>query len=594
MAIIKIHDVKVTPQKAIDYAVKDKIGVAKKDDVKDSIDYATADKNVEGVVHKTISTALRCSLDNASKEWESVRNHYGKNDKILMYHVMQNFGVEVEPEIANEIGCKLAEELFSDFQCIVSTHTNTSHTHNHIVFNAVSYNTGNKYYDTLKSYKKMRNISDRLCEEYGLPVLEHTKDFRLAKYKDAEGNIRYFEPTDRKGKIREGEYADASDYRNTQAYSEGETLKRTNREVIKSDIDTILPTVRTYDALLEKLGEIGYEVKSKKTNGDWLAHVSFKAPYQEKFTRDYKIGDDYTREKLSLLIESNALVDVKERDVETDFEIDSVDIPAYRADQYQYGKIEIDSIDEYRRKRRLKESGKYETVKRGVVERLIIQDTKKLNKQIDSMYWESVRMNRPDKEQVLKNRKNQYLLDCINANLKTLNFVESKNIQSFKQINGIVTTLYDKRNRAQAELDKIRFMLKKANENIVLIQKANDLRKLIDIQKANSDYVQYELDSDMDLLNSYESILAKRNLSDVEQQVKFTELLSKYNDAFNQLSDSLKVVNEQIREYDDCVYTLHRVDKDNRQQYENDVKEYYNIKESQKDSSKKKQDRGER
>lgn len=590
MAIIKIGKVKVTPEKAIAYAVDDKVGSSKKDDVKDSINYVARDKSTGRIVHKTISTAMNCSIRNASQEWEIVRNHYGKNDKILMFHVKQNFGIEVDPVIANEIGYKLAQELFSDFQCIVSTHTNTSYTHNHIVFNAVSFRTGNKYYDTLNSYKLMREVSDRLCVEYGLPVIESTKDFKLKRYIGDNGKVRFFEPTDRKSNMRAGEFANANDYRNTKAYDNQVIYKKTNREVIQSDIDNLLTSVKSYDELLDKMQSVGYEINSKKVNGDWLVHIAFKAPMQEKFTRDYKIGESYTRDKLIERIEQN-LSQVRllsEDEIIGDKPKDAyLNMPFYEDVDYQFGRIAIDDISEDYRKKRIKAVRGYENIRRSEVEKLIILDTKKHNREIDKEYWQSLRIQKEKKEPTLKNKRNQYLLDCINANLKALRFVENKDIQSFQQINSIISVLYDKRIIAQTELDKIRGMLKNLNENIVIMGKVNNLRELIEFQGNNEDYAKYELESDMSLLNSYEMLLSKRNLSDPVQQEKFSKMFEKYNEAFKRLSNSLKVINVQIREYDDCVFTINRIDKDNRQQYTGEVKEYYDIKEAQKQDSNK-------
>lgn len=589
---------KVTPEKAIAYAVGDKVGAAKKDDVKDSIDYVARDKSSGGIVHKTISTAMNCSIKNASQEWENVRNHFGKNNKILMFHVKQNFGIEVDPVIVNEIGTRLAEELFSDFQCIISTHSNTSYTHNHIVFNAVSFRTGNKYYDTLNSYKIMRTISDRLCEEYGLPVIESTKDFKLVKYVGDDGKVRYFEPTDRKSKVRAGEFADANDYRNTKAYDDHVIFKKTNREVIKNDIDNLLPTVKSFDELLDKLQGVGYKINAKKVNGDWLSYVAFKAPMQEKFTRDYKIGELYTRDKLIERIERNSsqVHSLSDNGIIVDKPKDmDLNMPLYDDVDYQYGRIGIVDISEDYRKRKARDGRGYEQVRRGEVEKLIILDTKKHNREIDKEYWLSLSAQKEKREPVLKNKRNQYLLDCINANLKTLQFVENKNIQSFQQINSIISVLYDKSIIAQTELDKIRGMLKNINENIVIMGKVKDLKEQIQSQGNNEDYEKYELETDMSLLNSYEMLLSRRNLSDQVQQEKFSEMFEKYNEAFKRLSNSLKAINEQIREYDDCVFTINRIDKDNRQQYSGEVKEYYDIRDAQKqESNKRKQSHEER
>lgn len=80
------------------------------------------------------------------------------------------------PEIAHEIGARLAEEMWGDrFQVVVSTHLNTKHLHNHFVINSVSFKDGYKYYSNFENTALLRKTSDELCEEYGLSVLQEKK-----------------------------------------------------------------------------------------------------------------------------------------------------------------------------------------------------------------------------------------------------------------------------------------------------------------------------------------------------------------------------------------------------------------------------------
>ena len=50
-----------------------------------------------------------------------------------------------------------------------------SHIHNHFVINTVSYVDGKKYHRTKQDYCQMREVSDRLCKEYGLSVIKNPK-----------------------------------------------------------------------------------------------------------------------------------------------------------------------------------------------------------------------------------------------------------------------------------------------------------------------------------------------------------------------------------------------------------------------------------
>ena len=119
-------------------------------------------------------SSLNCSKETAYEEMMLTKKQYSKTDGILGFHAFQSFKEgEVTPEQAHEIGVKLAQEMWGDrFEVIVSTHFNTKHYHNHFVINSVSFKDGKKYYDNRVNYAKLRELSDSLCQEYGLSVLK--------------------------------------------------------------------------------------------------------------------------------------------------------------------------------------------------------------------------------------------------------------------------------------------------------------------------------------------------------------------------------------------------------------------------------------
>ena len=139
--------------------------------VRDLISYAT---NPDKTEKQFFTTGINCKVEDAVKQMELVKTLYGKEDGILAFHGYQSFDKgEVTPEIAHEIGVRLAEEMWGDrFQVVVSTHLNTEHVHNHFVVNSVSFKDGLKYYSNLANTALLRKTSDDLCDEYGLRVLE--------------------------------------------------------------------------------------------------------------------------------------------------------------------------------------------------------------------------------------------------------------------------------------------------------------------------------------------------------------------------------------------------------------------------------------
>ncbi|WP_178095770.1 relaxase/mobilization nuclease domain-containing protein, partial [Pseudomonas sp. Kh7] len=86
-------------------------------------------------------SALNCSVETAEEEMVLTKKRFNKTGGILGFHAFQSFKEgEVSPEIAHEIGVKLAEEMWGDrFEVVISTHLNTKHYHNHFVINSVSF-----------------------------------------------------------------------------------------------------------------------------------------------------------------------------------------------------------------------------------------------------------------------------------------------------------------------------------------------------------------------------------------------------------------------------------------------------------------------
>lgn len=179
MATTKIWKVESRIDNAINYIKnKDKtkndcyeFGMDKFENVRDVLMYAT---NADKTEKQFYVTGINCKVENAAKEMEFVKIINGKTDRILAFHGEQSFKEgEVTPELAHEIGVRLANEMWGDrFQVVVTTHLNTDHIHNHFVLNSVSFKDGKKYYSNRENTALLRKTSDELCEEYGLSVLE--------------------------------------------------------------------------------------------------------------------------------------------------------------------------------------------------------------------------------------------------------------------------------------------------------------------------------------------------------------------------------------------------------------------------------------
>lgn len=118
---------------------------------------------------------INCRKEIALQQMILTKRQYGKNDKYIAWHGYQSFKVgEVTPDLAHEIGMRLAKEMWGDrFQIVVTTHLDRDHIHNHFAFNSVSFRDGGKYNYSKKEQQRLRDVSDRLCREYELSVITH-------------------------------------------------------------------------------------------------------------------------------------------------------------------------------------------------------------------------------------------------------------------------------------------------------------------------------------------------------------------------------------------------------------------------------------
>jgi hypothetical protein len=177
MAITKIWSVSKKLDKVISY-VGNKEKTTKKDfdnDMEQVVYYAVNPKKTEKQVYVSY---INCNERYPLKQMQATKKKYNKKDGIIAFHAVQSFAEkEVTPQLAHEIGLKLANEMWGDkFEVIVTTHLNTNHIHNHFVINSVSYKDGLKYYDTKESYALLRSTSDAICEEYQLLTIKNNKN----------------------------------------------------------------------------------------------------------------------------------------------------------------------------------------------------------------------------------------------------------------------------------------------------------------------------------------------------------------------------------------------------------------------------------
>ena len=167
-SVIPVHRL----DRSIEY-VKDKEKTTQKaDSLEAAIDYAmNRTKTEQAVFEDTIG----CTNENAYADMVATKKRFHKMGGVEGYHLVQSFAEgEVTPELAHLIGQELADRLLKgQYEVVITTHLNTRHYHNHIVWNSVSMADGRKYHSNAKSYyTEIRKISDELCRKYGLSIIE--------------------------------------------------------------------------------------------------------------------------------------------------------------------------------------------------------------------------------------------------------------------------------------------------------------------------------------------------------------------------------------------------------------------------------------
>jgi len=151
-----------------------------KTSIKNAVAYAAdSEKTDTG----ELVTAYGCSAELADMEFALSKREYEnitgrrQNNDILAYHVRQAFKPgEVTPELANELGQQLARKFTKNAHAfIVATQVDRAHIHNHIIFNSTTMDCMQKFQNPLRSIRIIRRISDQICLENGLSVIENPK-----------------------------------------------------------------------------------------------------------------------------------------------------------------------------------------------------------------------------------------------------------------------------------------------------------------------------------------------------------------------------------------------------------------------------------
>ena len=149
--------------------------------ISDIIDYVA---NPQKTDNGKLITGYACDSRTADAEFLLAKRQYiaatGRvrgADDVIAYHVRQSFRPgEITPEEANRLGVEFAKRFTKgNHAFVVCTHIDKSHIHNHIIWSSVSLEYDRKFRNFWGSTKAVRRLSDTICIENGLSIVENPK-----------------------------------------------------------------------------------------------------------------------------------------------------------------------------------------------------------------------------------------------------------------------------------------------------------------------------------------------------------------------------------------------------------------------------------
>ena len=234
------------------------------------VQYAANDLKTE---RREYVTCIGCDETRAAEQFMMTKRRLGKTKGRLCFHGYQSFRPgEVDAQTAHEIGKELVKRMWGeDFEVVIATHCNTGCYHNHYVINSVSRADGHHFHNSPEDYRRLREISDQICRERGLSVIENPRGHG----------------------------------RNYAEYSAEKNGKPTYRGMVRADIDRAVAASVTQDEFFSFLESIGYELKLYKQDGDWLERPALKPPGAKGFFRFHKLGKGYDLDEIGKRIWRN-------------------------------------------------------------------------------------------------------------------------------------------------------------------------------------------------------------------------------------------------------------------------------------------------
>lgn len=235
-------------------------------------------------------------VKHASEQMSATREAYNKNQVnprtgekyIQVYRLIQSFSdEELDPdnpddvEKCNRLGYELAHEAYPDHEVLIVTHGDGvgGKLHNHLIINAVSFETGKQLRGDKTYWPWISKQSDSVLEKNGMQPIDQqntSKDLRTQAERKLADKGKYVWKDDLKDRIQ-------------------------NVLTDEKAVDR--------DAFVKLMGEVGVDVKyhgEKAKNGVTYAFKDNNGKQQK--TRSTRLGADYQRESIDVILNENKAV----------------------------------------------------------------------------------------------------------------------------------------------------------------------------------------------------------------------------------------------------------------------------------------------
>ena len=228
-------------------------------------------QNPDKTEHGELISSYECSPLTVDEEFMLSKRQYelvtGRRQKsdVIAYQIRQSFKPgEITAEEANKVGYELAMRFTKGkYAFVVATHTDRQQIHNHVIFNSTALDGSRKFRDFFFSALAVQRLSDLICLEHQLSVIEKKP------YRERQKRVLY-------------------------------PPKESNGDRLCGIIDTILAEkTGDYETFLQKLEQQGYEVKRGK-------HTAVKGKGQKRFIRFRTLGTGYSEDEIKAVLEGKA------------------------------------------------------------------------------------------------------------------------------------------------------------------------------------------------------------------------------------------------------------------------------------------------